>query len=183
MACCTFVLSGPTNVNSIEEHKPMPSQARHTISLFRTIALIAVTALLIASAALPVAAQNSVPASAVEAAKKPEVAAKLAHPTQPAGVSGRSQDGYGRPGAPSRPDGRHRLRQRSHQRHGRCLDHQLRLCRDRLLHPRFGDNITGFQFGAWAYPGDTPQAVNFSDRHYTLRRNPDPRWCFVSISL
>ena len=65
----------------------MPSQARRTISLFRTIVLIAVTALWIASAALPAAAQNSVPASAVEAAKTPEGAARLAHPTRRAGVT------------------------------------------------------------------------------------------------
>ena len=73
----------------------MPSQARRTISLFRTIVLIAVTGLWIAAAALTVAAQNSVPASAVEAAKTPEVRSP-SRPSHAARRRGRSQPGTAR---------------------------------------------------------------------------------------
>jgi hypothetical protein len=59
----------------------MQSQAQHLISLFRTIVLAAVTALLITSAVLPMAAQNSVPPTAVQAARMPQFAKRLAHPT------------------------------------------------------------------------------------------------------
>ena len=58
----------------------MQSQAQRLISLFRTIVLAGVTALLITSAALPMPAQNSVPPTAVQAARMPEFASRLAHP-------------------------------------------------------------------------------------------------------
>ena len=61
----------------------MQSQAQRHISPFRTIVLAAVTALLITSAALPMRAQNSVPATAVQAARMPEFASRLAHPATP----------------------------------------------------------------------------------------------------
>jgi uncharacterized repeat protein (TIGR03803 family) len=61
----------------------MQSQAQRLISRFRTIVLAAVTALLITSAALPMSAQNSVPASASQAARMPEFAKRLAHPATP----------------------------------------------------------------------------------------------------
>jgi uncharacterized repeat protein (TIGR03803 family) len=63
----------------------MPSQAQRLISIFRTIVLAGVTAFLITSAALPIAAQNSVPPTAVQAARMPQFAKRLAHPaSQPA---------------------------------------------------------------------------------------------------
>jgi hypothetical protein len=58
----------------------MQSQAQRLISLFRTIVLAGVTALLITSAALPMPAQNSVPPTAVQAARMPQFAKRLAHP-------------------------------------------------------------------------------------------------------
>ena len=61
----------------------MQSQAQRLISLFRTVVLAAVTALLITTAALPVAAQNSVPPSASQAARMPQFASRLAHPATP----------------------------------------------------------------------------------------------------
>ena len=56
----------------------MQSQAQRLISLFRTIVLAGVTALLITSAALPMPAQNSVPPTAVQAARMPQFASRLA---------------------------------------------------------------------------------------------------------
>ncbi|MGC2109863.1 MAG: hypothetical protein WA655_10125, partial [Candidatus Korobacteraceae bacterium] len=61
----------------------MQSQAQRLTSLFRTIVLAAVTAFLITSAAFPAFAQNSVPATAVQAARMPQFAARLAHPATP----------------------------------------------------------------------------------------------------
>src|SRR5664279_4742645 len=57
----------------------MQSQAQH-LSLFRMIVLVTVKALLITLAALPLSAQKSVPPTAVQAAKLPQFASRLAHP-------------------------------------------------------------------------------------------------------
>jgi len=65
----------------------MPSQVQGLISLFRPIVLLGVTAFLITSAVLPMAAQNSIPPTAVQAARMPQFASRLAHPawcTRPA---------------------------------------------------------------------------------------------------
>ena len=62
----------------------MLSQAQRFISVFRTIVLAGVTALAIMLVALPLTAQNSVPPTAVQAAKSPQFASKLAHPSRPA---------------------------------------------------------------------------------------------------
>jgi hypothetical protein len=68
----------------------MQSQAQRLFFLFRTIVLAGVTAFLITSATLPLPAQDSVPPSAVQAARMPQFATKLArgasrvsHPAQP----------------------------------------------------------------------------------------------------
>ncbi len=58
----------------------MHSQAQNLISLFRAIVLAAVTAFLITSATLPMPAQNSVPSTAVQAARTPQFAKRLAPP-------------------------------------------------------------------------------------------------------
>ena len=61
----------------------MQSQAQ--LSLVRIVVLFAVSAFLITSVALPAAAQNPVPPTAVQAAKSPQFASRLAHPgTRPA---------------------------------------------------------------------------------------------------
>ncbi len=64
----------------------MPGHAQRLISLFRTIVLAGVTASLIGAAALPLPAQNSVPATAVQAARTPQFASRLAHPAHPAAL-------------------------------------------------------------------------------------------------
>ncbi|MGB9253361.1 MAG: hypothetical protein WCC25_00860, partial [Candidatus Korobacteraceae bacterium] len=57
----------------------MHSRGQRFISLFRAIVPTGVTALLITSAALPMSAQNTVPPTAVQAAKMPQFANLLAH--------------------------------------------------------------------------------------------------------
>ena len=59
----------------------MLSQAQSPTPLFRIISLVAIAAL-ITAAAVPVAAQNSVPPTAVQAAKMPQYASRLAHPAR-----------------------------------------------------------------------------------------------------
>src|SRR5271165_4982910 len=60
--------------------KPMLSPGQHLISLFRAVTPAAVITFLVTLVALPGAAQNSVPPTAVQAAKMPQFAKRLAHP-------------------------------------------------------------------------------------------------------
>ena len=61
----------------------MQSPAQRLISLSRTVVLAGVVALLMTSAVLPMAAQNSVPPTAVQASRMPQFASRLAHPAGP----------------------------------------------------------------------------------------------------
>ena len=98
----------------------MQSQAQRLISLFRTIVMAGVTALLMTSAALPMPAQNSVPPTAVQAARMPQFASRLAlHPVDR--HHGRTQRVAPRSRGGPPQDGDY-LRQRTHQRHHRRLD-------------------------------------------------------------
>ncbi|MGA8877532.1 MAG: hypothetical protein WB555_18490, partial [Candidatus Korobacteraceae bacterium] len=49
-------------------------------SIFRTIFLVAIVIFMIAAIAIPAFAQSSVPPTAVQAAKMPQYASRLAHP-------------------------------------------------------------------------------------------------------
>jgi len=60
----------------------MHSQARSLSSLFRTVSFAMIAALVMMLATVPAWAQNSVPATAVQAAKMPEFASRLAHPVK-----------------------------------------------------------------------------------------------------
>jgi hypothetical protein len=71
------------------EYQPMQSQARRLVSLFHTIILVAGTLPMIL-AAHPAAAQNSVPATAVQAAKMSQYAGRLARPASQSASSPKS---------------------------------------------------------------------------------------------
>ena len=60
----------------------MHSPARVLSSLFRTVSFAVIAALIMVLATVPAWAQNSVPPTAVQAAKMPEFASKLAHPVK-----------------------------------------------------------------------------------------------------
>ena len=62
-----------------KEDKPMHGQAQSLSSRFRTISLVVIATLVMAVAIVPAWAQNSVPPTAVQAAKMPEFASRLAH--------------------------------------------------------------------------------------------------------
>ncbi|MGA2370952.1 MAG: choice-of-anchor tandem repeat GloVer-containing protein [Candidatus Korobacteraceae bacterium] len=61
----------------------MHSKGQSSSSLFRTISLAVIAALMMAVAMVPAWAQSSVPPTAVQAAKMPEFASRLAHPVKP----------------------------------------------------------------------------------------------------
>ena len=58
----------------------MYRQGQSSDSFFRTIFLVAIAGLMIAAVAIPAFTQNSVPPTAVQAAKMPQYASRLAHP-------------------------------------------------------------------------------------------------------
>jgi len=60
----------------------MHSQGQSSTPAFRTISLIGIATLMIAAVAIPAFAQNSVPPTAVQAAKMPQYASRLAHPVK-----------------------------------------------------------------------------------------------------
>jgi hypothetical protein len=60
----------------------MHSQARLLTSLFRTVSLAVIATLMMMLATAPAWAQNSVPPTAVQAARMPEFASRLAHPVK-----------------------------------------------------------------------------------------------------
>jgi uncharacterized repeat protein (TIGR03803 family) len=70
-----------------KENQPMHSQARSLNSLFRTISLAMIAVSVMAVAMFPAWAQNSVPPTAVQAARMPEFASKLAYPVKRPGPS------------------------------------------------------------------------------------------------
>ena len=131
----------------------MQSQAQHS-SWFHIILPAAITALLITSVALPMTAQNAVPPTAVQAAKSPQFASKLAHPAA-------------RPASPPKPT---LARQRSHSGPGanRIYDNGPINGNVDAWTINFGfivsdtftvvsgeTPVTGMSFGAWLFPGDT----------------------------
>ena len=139
----------------------MQSQAQRLISLFRTIVLAGVTAILITSAALPMPAQNSVPPTAVQAVRMPEFARRLAHPArQPAS---RPNLALARHGSRSRPP-----------QGGPIYDNGPINGNTDAWTINFGfvvsdtitivdaTSVTGTNFGAWLFPGDTLEFAEVS---------------------
>ena len=139
----------------------MQSQAQRLISLFRITVLAGVTALLITSAALSMPAQNSIPPTAVQAARMPEFAKRLGHPAN-------------RTASPPKPAV---ARQGSHKvpGEGEIYDNgpingntdAWTINFGFVISDTFTVNvnqtpITGMSFGAWLYPGDTLSQVELS---------------------
>ena len=106
------------------------SQFRDSISF--TFTLCASTALMLLLAAVPAWAQNPVPPTARGAATLPKYTGKLHPATRPAAVN-KPRTAAGQRTRQTSPQDKRDIRQRSGQRHHRCLDHQLRLHRQRHL--------------------------------------------------
>ncbi len=135
----------------------MQTRSRPLISFFRASVLAAITAFLITSAALPLAAQNSVPPSAFQAARMPEFAKRLAHPATP-------QMPAKSPGSAPSDRGRHLP-----QGNGIAYDNGPVNGQVDAWTINFGftvsdtievnSAVTGIQFWAWLEPGDTITSV------------------------
>jgi uncharacterized repeat protein (TIGR03803 family) len=131
-------------------------------SIFRTISLVAIATLVIAAAAIPALAQNSVPPTAVQAAKMPQYASRLAHPVKrvlPPETS---------------------VMQRAKVRRGPLDSSDIYdngsingntdawtinfgfIVSDSFNVTYNGTIITGMSFGAWLYSGDTLTSVEVS---------------------
>jgi len=135
-------------------------QRQALISLFRTIVLAAIAAFLVTSAALPMSAQNSVPPTAVQAAKMPQFASRLARPAS--GAASRPSPALTRQGTRSGP-----------LQDGIIYDNgptngttdAWAINSGFVVSDSFtvaNSSVTGMSFGAWLLPGDTLQSVEIS---------------------
>ena len=131
------------------------------ISLSRTIVLAGVTALLMTCSVLPMYAQKPVPPTEVQAAKMPQFASKLAHPSRPA--------------LPPKA-----LPVRHLSRRGPGQDQTIYdngpingntdawtinfgfIVSDTFTVGNQQTPVTGISFGAWLFPGDTLTSVEVS---------------------
>ena len=139
----------------------MHSRGQRLISLIRAIILAAVTALLITSAALPVAAQSSVPPSAVQAAKLPQFANRLAHAAS-------------RPALQKPASARQAPRNRPPQGNDIYDNGPINgntdawvinfgfIVSDTFTMSGSGNSVTGMSFGAWMFSGDTLTSAELS---------------------
>ena len=155
------IAPGPATDRYCEEHKPMPSQAQTLTSMFRIIVLVAVTALLITSAALPMSAQNTVPPTAVQAAKMPQFASRLVQPASRA--ASRPNPTPARQGSSNRPPQGNVLYENG-PINGNTDAWIINF--DFIVSDTFtvsGDStVTGMSFGAWLLPGDTLTSAQIS---------------------
>ena len=127
-------------------------KGRSFVSPFATVVLLGVTALL-TCAALPMSAQNTVPATAVEAAKMPQYAKRLALPAHPASRHATAPAHHGA-SPPSYSNG---------PIDGNTSAWTINfgfVVADSF--PGDGGQISSLSFGAWLFPGDTLSSVEVS---------------------
>ncbi|MGO9304630.1 MAG: hypothetical protein ACLP3R_13225, partial [Candidatus Korobacteraceae bacterium] len=140
----------------------MHSQSRSLSSLFRTISLAIVATFVMAVAMVPAWAQDSVPPTAVQAAKMPAFASKLAHPVK-------------RPSPPISPAvARARMHRGPLQANDIYDNGPINgntdawtinfgfVVSDTFTMPSGGDTITGGTFGMWLFSGDTLSTAELS---------------------
>lgn len=140
----------------------MHSKEQFFRSLFRTVSLAVVAASMMALAIVPARAQNSVPPTAVQAAKMPQFASRLAHPAKrqapgKAAASAReklrrgpldSNDVYDNGPINGNTDA-------WTINSGFIVSDTFALAND-------GASVTGMSFGAWLAPGDTLASAEVS---------------------
>jgi hypothetical protein len=139
----------------------MPSQAQPLLSILRIIVVRGVTALWIAFVMLAVHAQNSLPPTAVQAARSPQFAKRLAHPA-------------GRPASQPQPVLASQAARRAPGQviiydngpvNGNTDAWAINLgfiVSDTFQVSGNNSTITGMTFGAWLYPGDTLTSADIS---------------------
>jgi len=140
----------------------MQSQARSLTSLFRTISFVAIATLVTMLPTVPAGAQNSVPPTAVQAAKMPQFASKLGRPVK-------------RPSSPTSPA---LARARMHRgpldsndiydngpTNGNTDAWTINfgyITSDSFNVANYNTNVTGMSFAAWMAPGDTVTSAEVS---------------------
>jgi hypothetical protein len=140
----------------------MHSQARLLTSLFRTVSFAVIAALVMMLATVPAWAQNSVPPTAVQAARMPEFASRLAHPVK-------------RPGPPISPA---LARARMHRgpldssdiydngpTNGNTDAWTINfgfITSDSFNVANNNTSVTGMSFASWMFPGDVLGSVEVS---------------------
>jgi uncharacterized repeat protein (TIGR03803 family) len=135
----------------------MQSQAQRLLPLFRVFVPAGITALLITSATLPMPAQNSVPATAVQAARMPQFASRLSHPgarPNPAAARPRSrgvapQDGIVYDNGPINGN-------------TNAWTINFGFVTSDTFTVGDGVTVTGMSFGAWLFLGDVLEAAEIS---------------------
>jgi uncharacterized repeat protein (TIGR03803 family) len=131
-------------------------------SVFRTISLVAIAALMIAAVAIPAFTQNSVPPTAVQAAKMPQYASRLAHPAKrllPPETSAMRR-AKARRGPLDNSDIYDNGPINGNTdawtiNFGFIVSDSFTITNDQT-------SITGMSFGAWLFPGDTLTSVEVS---------------------
>ncbi len=145
-----------------KEDNPMHSQSRSLSSPFRTISFAMIAALVMMLATVPAWAQNSVPPTAVQAAKMPQFASRLAHPVK-------------RPSPPTSPTLARAKMHRGPLDSNDIYDNGPTNGNTDAWTINFGyitsdsfnvtsnnASVTGMSFAAWMDPGDTLGSVEVS---------------------
>ncbi|MGA8878743.1 MAG: choice-of-anchor tandem repeat GloVer-containing protein [Candidatus Korobacteraceae bacterium] len=140
----------------------MSSPTQPPISLIRTVVLSVVAALLMTSAALPMSAQATVPPTAVEAARMPQYASRLAHPTpQPISRPKPAPARLGpRTGPPQGGDDLYDNGPINGNVSAWTINSGY-IVSD-TISVAGGSSVTGMSFGAWLFAGDTLTSVEIS---------------------
>ncbi|MGA2903948.1 MAG: choice-of-anchor tandem repeat GloVer-containing protein [Candidatus Korobacteraceae bacterium] len=142
----------------------MQSQAQRLISLFRIIVLAGVAALLMTSAALPMSAQNSVPPTAVQAARTPQFASRLAHPA--ARPASPPKPALARHGSRTGPGGGGNDIYDNGPTNGTSdawtINFGFIVSDSFTVTQGYDTSITGMSFAAWLIGGDTLESVHIS---------------------
>ncbi len=134
----------------------MQSQVQRFISLFRTIVLAGVIALLITSAALPMPAQNSVPPTAVQAARTPEFAKRLARPDhRPASPPNQPLARPGSRGGPPQGGVLYDNGPINGTTDAWTINFGFIVSETFTVTGSSSGPVTGMSFGAWLFPNDT----------------------------
>jgi uncharacterized repeat protein (TIGR03803 family) len=153
---------GSTFFLILQEDKPMHSKGQSRSSLFHTISLAVIATLLMAVAIVPAWAQSSVPPTAVQAAKMPEFASRLAHPVKPQAS---------RKAPPLAPARHHRGPLDSNDIYdngpinGNTDAWTINfgfVVSDSFNVANNGSVVTGMSFGAWLFSGDTLTSAEVS---------------------
>jgi uncharacterized repeat protein (TIGR03803 family) len=140
----------------------MHSKEQFFSSLFRTVSLVVVAASMMAVAIVPARAQNAVPPTAVQAAKMPQFASRLAHPAKPQAA--------GRPAAFARPGMRRGPLDSNDVYDNGPINGNTDawtinfgfIVSDTFTLANDGAIVTGMSFGAWLNPGDTQISAEVS---------------------